>query len=44
MLTVGIESLTLRENMVILGHRFGTSEVSKNDVIDALPELLALAP
>ncbi len=44
MLTVDIESLVLKWNMVVLGHRFGTSTVEKSDVIDALPELLVLGP
>lgn len=44
MLTVAIQSLNIKGDSIVLGHRFGTSLVLKSDVIDALPELLALKP
>jgi hypothetical protein len=43
-LTVAIQSLSIQGDTIILWHRFGKSEVSKWDVIDAIPELLALKP
>lgn len=44
MLTVAIQSLNIKGDSIVLGHRFGTSLVLKSDVTDALPELLALKP
>lgn len=44
MLTVAIENLSLQGSAVILSHRFGKSEVSKSEVIEVLPEILALGP